>query len=119
MMSTDNYIVRYAPGKNRDFCFKDYSDIIEDILKTIINNGKGIEINSAGYRQGLNAPNPCADILKLYRTLGGEIITTGSDAHKPEDIASDFDRAEALLLACGFKYYTIFKDRKPEFIKLG
>ncbi len=113
-----DYIVRYAPGKNQSFRFADYSDILEDILKTIIENGKGIEVNSAGFRQGLGAPNPCADILKLYRSLGGEIITTGSDAHKPEDIASDFNQAEALLLACGFKYYTIFKDRKPEFIKI-
>lgn len=113
-----DYIVRYAPGKNKDFRFADYSDILEDILKTIIQNGKGIEVNSAEFRQGLGAPNPCAEILKLYRSLGGEILTTGSDAHKPEDIAADFDRVEALIKSCGFKYYTVFKDRKPEFIKL-
>lgn len=113
-----DYIVRYAPTQNKDFRFNDYADILEDILKTIIAHDKGIEVNSAGYRQGLGAPNPCADIIKLYRSLGGEIITIGSDAHKPEDIAADFDRVEALLLSCGFKYYTIFKDRKPEFIKI-
>lgn len=113
-----DYIVRYAPTRNKDFRFADYADILEDILKTIITSGKGIEVNSAGFRQGLGAPNPCADILKLYRALGGEIITTGSDAHKPEDIAAGFDRVEALLCSCGFKYYTIFKDRKPEFVKL-
>lgn len=113
-----DYIVRYAPGKNKDFRFADYSDILEDILKTIIQGGKGIEVNSAGFRQGLGAPNPCADILKLYRSLGGEIITTGSDAHKPEDVASDFDRVESLMKSCGFRYYTVFKNRKPEFIKI-
>lgn len=113
-----DYIVRYAPTQNSCFCFSDYADILEDILKTIIEKGKGIEINSAGFRKGLGAPNPCADILKLYRSLGGEILTTGSDAHKPEDIAADFDRTEALLLSCGFEYYTVFKNRKPEFIKI-
>lgn len=113
-----DYIVRYAPGKNKDFRFADYADILEDILKTIIYNGKGIEVNSAGFRQGLGAPNPCAEILKLYHSLGGEILTTGSDAHKPEDIAADFNHVEALIKSCGFKYYTVFKDRKPEFIKL-
>lgn len=113
-----DYIVRYAPGKNEDFRIADYSDILEDILKIIIANGKGIEINSAGFRQGLGAPNPCMEILKLYRSLGGEILTTGSDAHKPEDIAADFDRMEALIRACGFKYYTVFNNRNPEFIKL-
>lgn len=113
-----DYIVRYAPNKNKDFRFADYSDILEDILKTIIANGKGIEVNSAGFRQGLDAPNPCADILKLYHSLGGEILTTGSDAHKPEDIAGDFKKLEALLLSCGFRYYTVFRNRKPEFIKI-
>lgn len=114
-----DYVVRYAPTQNKDFRFSDYSDILEDILKTIIEKGKGIEVNSAGFRQGLNAPNPCADILKLYRSLGGEILTTGSDAHKPEDIAFGYDKLEPLLLFCGFKYYTIFKARKPEFIPIN
>lgn len=113
-----DYVVRYAPTQNKEFCFTDYSDILEDILKTIIKHGKGIEVNSAGFRQGLGAPNPCSEILKLYRSLGGEILTVGSDAHKPEDIAADFDRVEALLLSCGFRYYTIFKNRKPEFIPI-
>lgn len=113
-----DYIVRYAPTKNKDFQFADYSDLFEDIFKTIITNGKGIEVNSAGFRQGLNAPNPCVDILRLYRSLGGEIITIGSDAHRPEDIAASFDKVENLLIACGYKYYTVFKDRKPEFIPI-
>lgn len=114
-----DYIIRYAPTKNNDFVFSDYSDLIGDILKNIVNRGKGIEINSAGYRAGLNAPNPCEEILKLYRSLGGEIITVGSDAHKPEDIARDFTSVEELLFKCGFKYYTVFKERKPEFLPLG
>lgn len=114
-----DYIVRYAPGKNKDFRFADYADILEDILKTIISTGKGIEINSGGFRQGLGEPNPCADILKLYRSLGGEIITTGSDAHEPGNIASDFNQVENVLINCGFRYYTIFKNRKPEFIKIN
>lgn len=113
-----DYIVRYAPGKNKEFRFADHADIIEDILKTIIKNGKGIEINSGGFRQGLGEPNPCTDILKLYRSLGGEIITTGSDAHDPGNIAADFNLIESVLTHCGFRYYTIFKNRKPEFIKM-
>ena len=58
------------------------------------------------------------DILKRYKELGGEIITVGSDAHKPENLLHHFSRAKAVLEECGFQYYTIFQRRKAEFIKL-
>lgn len=60
------------------------------MLKKIIYNGKGIEINTAGLRYGLNATNPSAEIVLRYRELGGEIITIGSDAHYSRDIGSGF-----------------------------
>ena len=50
--------------------------------------------------------------------MGGEIITVGSDAHKKEDIGFGFDIANDLLKNVGFRYYTVFKERKPEFMKL-
>ena len=113
-----DYIVRYGPNKNQAFSYEDYRDVIDTILQTLIDNEKGIECNTAGYRKGLNAPNPCMDILKRYRELGGEIITVGSDAHKPEDIGSHFNDAAELLSACGFRYYCVFEKRVAEFIKL-
>ena len=50
--------------------------------------------------------------------FGGEIITVGSDGHKPEHLAYDFHKVPSILKEAGFHYYTIFKNRKPEFIKL-
>ena len=111
------YIIRYAPGQLRDFDPKDYMDIVDEIFRFLITRGKGIEINSSGYKSGL-ASLPCKEYLMRYRELGGEIITTGADAHKPEDIAHSFDQARELLLSCGFRYYSVFRNRKPEFIKL-
>ena len=113
-----DYIVRYAPGKDSEYHPKRYSDILDAVLKKLIENGKGIEINTAGLRYGLKEANPCLVILKRYRELGGEIITTGSDAHKPEDLAYGFEKLHALLKYTGFSYYTVFKQRKPEFIRL-
>ncbi len=113
-----DYIVRYAPGKDMAYNWKDYSDYIDTILRMLIENGKGIEINTAGLKYGLKNPNPCPDIIKRYHELGGEIITTGSDAHKTEHIAYRFDLLYDILTNAGFKYYTIFKKRQPEFIKL-
>ncbi|MCD8218735.1 MAG: histidinol-phosphatase HisJ family protein [Clostridiales bacterium] len=113
-----DYVVRYGPDRNKNYSYAHYRDVIDEILKLLIEKGKGIEINTGGYRCGLGHPNPTEDILKRYRELGGEIITLGSDAHKPEDIAYDFRRIPAILHDCGFAYYTVFKERKPVFIKL-
>ncbi len=79
---------------------------------------KGIELNTAALAKGMKEPNPCTDVLKRYRELGGEIVTIGSDAHKPEQIAFAFDRAARILISCGFKYYTTFENRSPSFEKL-
>lgn len=113
-----DYVVRYGPGKNDSYAYQKHADVFDKILSTLIENGKGIELNTGGFRSGLNQPNPCVEILKRYRTLGGEIITVGSDAHEPKDIAADFDRACALLKECGFGYYCVFQKRLPEYLKL-
>ena len=73
---------------------------------------------AGGYHYGLVEPNPCIDVIRRYRELGGEIITVGADAHTPDKIAWEFAKAANVLNDCGFRYYTIFKNRSPEFLPL-
>ena len=113
-----DYIVRYGKTKNQFYSYEKYRDIIDEILKAVIENGKGIEMNMAGYKYKLGNPHPHPDIIKRYRELGGEIITVGSDGHAPDQIAYDYEKAGDILKACGFRYYTIFKARKPIFTKI-
>lgn len=113
-----DYIVRYSPHKEENYHPCDYQDLIDEILKRLIENEKGIELNTAGFRKGLSEPNPCTDIIKRYKELGGEIITIGSDAHVVADVATGLDQATEILTACGFKYYTVFQYRVPEFKRL-
>ncbi|MDE7435198.1 MAG: histidinol-phosphatase HisJ family protein [Lachnospiraceae bacterium] len=113
-----DYVVRYGPNRNRDYTYAGYADIIDEILKRLIAKGKGIEINTAGFKYGLGHPNPTEEILKRYRALGGEIITIGSDAHAPEQIAYDFIKVPDILKEAGFRYYTVFRQRIPQFIPL-
>lgn len=111
-----DYVIRRGP--TRKFSYSEYRELIDPILKTLIENGKGLECNTGGFRCGLGQPNPAADVLSRYRELGGEILTVGSDAHVPEHLGGDFDRAEVLLKQCGFRYYTVFHQRKPQFLPL-
>ena len=107
----------------RLFCTRGYEktsvqDILDEILRTLISKGVGIELNTGGYHYGLGEPNPCTAIIRRYRQLGGEIITIGADAHTPDKIAFSFDKAAEVLRQCGFSYYTVFHNRKPEFLRL-
>lgn len=110
-----DYVIRYAPGKDAHYNWLDYSDLLDSILSVLIQSGKGIEVNTSGLKSGLRFPNPCFGILQRYRRLGGEIITTGSDAHHPDHIGYRFDILPDMLKSAGFRYYTIFVKRKPLF----
>lgn len=113
-----DYIVRYGKSREKEYSYTDYADIIDEILKLLIEKEKGLEVNSAGLKYGLPFAHPHPDVLKRYHELGGEIITIGADAHKPEHIAYDFAKAEEILKSCGFKYYTEFFEQKPVFKQL-
>ena len=113
-----DYVTRYGIYQDRDYSYAKFADYIDSILHQLITDGRGIELNTAGFKHGLPYAHPHSDILKRYRELGGEIITVGSDAHRPGQVAYEFDKAKEILLACGFAYYTEFKDRKPYFCNI-
>lgn len=113
-----DYVVRYGPNRNRFYSYDGYREILDQILKALIARGKGIEINSGGLRYGLGHPNPTEEILRRYRKLGGEIVTIGSDAHQPEDIAYGFQQVTEILRQAGFRYFTVFRQRRGEFLPL-
>ena len=118
MLGHIDYIVRYGKTKAATYSYKEHADIIDEILKYLIEHGKGIELNMAGFKYGLGFGHPHPDIIKRYKELGGEIITIGADGHKPEHIAYDFYRVSGILKACGFEKYTEFIERKPIFRQL-
>lgn len=113
-----DYVVRYGPTRNENYTYEKYKDVLDAILRLLIERGKGIEINTGGFKYGLGHPNPTEEIIARYRELGGEIITIGADAHKPEHIAFDFEKVPGILKAAGFRYFTVFKGRKPKFYPL-
>lgn len=113
-----DFVVRYGPNKNTCYSYEKYRDVFDEILRVLVEKGKGIECNTAGFKAGLGHPHPTEAILKRYRELGGEILTLGSDAHVPEYVAYHFDQTGELLKGCGFRYYTVFRERKPEFLPL-
>lgn len=93
--------------------FEKVKPVITEILKTVIADGKGIEVNTSSHRYGLKDLTPSRDILRLYHELGGRIITIGSDSHKPEHLGAYIDDTKQELRALGFTEFCTFDQMKP------
>lgn len=113
-----DYVNRYGSYKDNTLDYEKFKDIIDDVLKILIEKNKGIELNTSGIRYNLGYIHPKIQILKRYKELGGKIITVGSDSHNPCDVGFAFHDARKLLLETGFDKITVFEKRKPEFIKI-
>lgn len=107
-----DYAVRYTPSKGASYDPGDYMDIIDEILTYIIKKDIGIDLNTSALSKGLNNPNPHPLILKRYKELGGNIITFGSDAHVPENVAGHFEDVREIAISCGFTEYYTFEARQ-------
>ena len=95
--------------------FKRLRPILTEILKTVIANGKGIEVNTSSHRYGLADLTPSRDILGLYQSLGGRILTIGSDSHKPAHLGAYIEDTKQELRALGFKEFCTFEKMVPKY----
>lgn len=97
--------------RGKDIPFRPHMAQVGEILRILIEKGVGIECNT---NRG-HTPLPDAEILTLYRRLGGEIITLGSDAHTADYLGCAIAERQELLRSCGFRYFTTFQKGKPDF----
>ncbi len=108
---------RYDP--DGPIAFSKVRDIIAAILEKAIKDGKGIEINTSSWHYGLDDTMPSRDVLKLYKDLGGTLLTMGSDAYSPKYLADHFEDARAILQdEIGFTQFATFEKMQPVFHKL-
>ena len=112
-----NYVCKsiYNPSK-KPLYYKDFSDLADEIMKTIISKGKGMEVNSSGVDR-CGAFLPDKEFLTRFRELGGEIVTFGSDAHDATRVGQ-YSREALEILKDVFGYVCTFEKRKPIFHKL-
>lgn len=113
------YCTRYMSVRNNiEPDISPFDEIIAESLRTIARNGKGIEINTSGLRKQTGVTYPTLKYVKMFRDLGGEIISVGSDAHKVRDLGSGIAEGAELAKAAGFRDLCYFKNRKPQFIRI-
>ena len=87
--------------------------LLETTVKSIADNGVGIEVNTGGLRRPVKEIYPGREILSLCKQHN-IYVTLGSDAHKPEDVGRDFEKAIRLLKQVGYNKVSKFKYRVRE-----
>jgi histidinol-phosphatase (PHP family) len=71
--------------------------LLPSVLEFMAKAGTGIEVNTSALRRGNAEPYPAAHTLKLARDAGVRVFTTGSDAHRPEDLGKGLGKAVEIL----------------------
>ena len=106
-------IARY--DKIGNFPFEKIQPILREILQCVIQNGKGIEVNTSCFRYGLSDLTPSRKILELYKSMGGQILTIGSDSHKKEHLGSHISTTITRLKEMGFMSICTYNQMQPTF----
>lgn len=110
-------IRRYDPAGT--YPFERNRDVIAAILERVITDGHGIEVNTSSFHYGLEDLQPSTEILRLYRDLGGRVITIGSDSHEPAHLGAYIRLVQRRLQALGYAEFCTFDHLEPIFHKLA
>ena len=110
-----NLINRYDPFG--PYPFERVRDVVAEILRRVISDGRGIEVNTSGIRYGLGDFQPSREVLELYRDLGGTVVTVGSDSHRPEQLGSYLRLAYRELGELGFEGVWTFERGEGELVR--
>lgn len=108
------YPLRYIRRDGVDLSISEYEDRVRAIFTEAAKTGRAMEVN-VRRGQDLDCWPP---LLAWFRECGGELVTVGADAHRPQDVAKGIPEALEMLKAAGFDYVTTYKRRKPILHKL-
>ena len=110
VMGHYDFCAKHSPYAERSMSYSLAPQIFDEIFRELISRGKAFEVNTSAWRN--DAPWGL-DILRRYRELGGEYVTTGSDAHKPERVGNRLSEALDMIRAAGIPYVATFKNMEP------
>ena len=102
------------PDLVKKFGFRPRGDLRRLYLETakaVVRAGVCLEVNTAGLRTPAGEIYPAPDFLHMCKKFAVP-VTTGSDAHKPDQVGFGFDRATEMLTGAGYDKVTHIKARQ-------
>ena len=100
------------------FSSKRVDELIREALHQIKKADLCIEINTSGLRRPEREPYPGEKVLAIAHEMKIP-LTLGSDAHNPEQVGMDFQKAIALVEHYGNGKISIFEHRKRSEVKVS
>jgi histidinol-phosphatase (PHP family) len=97
-------------GRDRPRPEGDLRHYYELAIDGIADSGVAIEVSTAGLRKRAREIYPAPAFLAMCLEAGAPVALS-SDAHRPEDVGADYDRALELLDSLGVKELCVFDRR--------
>jgi histidinol-phosphatase (PHP family) len=107
-------VKRYGFERYRRFEPDDFEGQIRIILQTLASRDLALEVNTLTLQRSIQETSPSKKILRWFYEEGGQWITVGSDAHKPEAVGTGVEKGIAIIQSAGFKNLASFRRRRPK-----
>ncbi len=104
--------------RERPFPEGDLRRYYELALDGIAESGVAIEVSTAGLRKRAKEIYPAPAFLEMCLEAGASVALS-SDAHRPEDVGADYDRALELLESVGVRELCVFEGRERRLEQIG
>ncbi len=109
-----SYPLRYIRKDGVSLSMEDYEERVRAIFTEVARTGHALEANVWAGRDLDSWPL----LLGWFKQCGGELVTVGADAHRPEDVGRGIPQALELVKAAGFGYVATYERRRPVLHKL-
>ena len=108
------YPFRYIlERRQKPYDFRRWDDHLEAVVRLLAEKGLALEINTSGIKKTPSYLMPEERWIRRFRELGGENLTIGADAHRPQDVANGIEAGLAAARAAGFHWLCFYENRKP------
>jgi histidinol-phosphatase (PHP family) len=105
-------VKRYTQRFRGGFDVRQHGELVDQILQGCLQCGLTPEVNTSTLRQGLTETMPADWVIRRYAELGGQAMSLGSDAHRPEQVGGHFETAVSQFKENGIRQLAVFADRQ-------
>ena len=99
--------------------WEQYGSAVYEAIESMKSSGVGFEVNSSGWRHGVEGVYPVNGFLKAAREVGVDNVTVGSDSHSVDALGVNTLMAVQRLEEAGYDHICIFEGRKNRRVSIS